>query len=61
MNKLKLIQALKDRCDLTKDEANKVVRTFFSEMTNAMINGDRIEMSADSKNDGKNCKNGPEK
>ncbi len=44
MNKLKLIQALKDRCDLTKDEANKVVRTFFSEMTNAMINGDRIEI-----------------
>jgi hypothetical protein len=37
LNKLKLIQTLKDRCDLTKDEANKVVRTFFSEMTNAMI------------------------
>ena len=44
MNKLELIQTLKDRCDLTKDEANEVVRTFFSEMTNAMINGDRIEI-----------------
>ena len=44
MNKLELIQTLKDRCDLTKDEANEVVRAFFSEMTNAMINGDRIEI-----------------
>jgi len=44
LNKLELIQTLKDKCDLTKDEANEVVRIFFSEMTNAMINGDRIEI-----------------
>ena len=44
MNKLELIQTLKDRSNLTKDEANEVVRTFFSEMTNAMIKGDRIEI-----------------
>ena len=44
MNKLELIQTLKERCRLTKDEANEVVRTFFSEMTNAMSNGDRIEI-----------------
>ena len=44
MNKLELIQTLKEKCNLTKDEANEFVRVFFSEMTNAMINGDRIEI-----------------
>lgn len=44
MNKLELIQALKRKCNLTKEGANEFVRTFFSEMTNTMINGDRIEI-----------------
>lgn len=44
MNKLELIEKVKDRCGLTKQEANEVVRIFFSEMTNAFIKGDRIEI-----------------
>lgn len=44
LNKLELIQTLKEKCDLTKEDANEYVRTFFSEMTNTMINGDRIEI-----------------
>ncbi|WP_321491897.1 HU family DNA-binding protein [uncultured Desulfobacter sp.] len=43
LNKLELIQALKRKCNLTKEDTNEFVRTFFSEKTNTMINGDRIE------------------
>ena len=34
MNKLELIQALKDATDLTKPEAAVVVEIFFNEMAN---------------------------
>ncbi len=44
MNKLELIQAVKDKCGLTKYEAAEVVRIFFSEMTDAMVSGDRVEI-----------------
>lgn len=44
MNKLELIQALKDRSELTKQEATDVVRIFFSEMTDAFVSGDRVEI-----------------
>lgn len=44
MNKLELIQALKDRSELSKQEATDVVRIFFSEMTDAFVSGDRVEI-----------------
>ena len=44
MNKLKLIQKLKDKCHLTREEASKVVEIFFGEMVKTFINGDRVEI-----------------
>ncbi len=44
MNKLELIQEMKDKCHLTKQEASHVIDIFFSEMTNALANGERIEI-----------------
>ena len=44
MNKLELIQALKDSTDLSKSEAAAVVDIFFNEMTSALANGNRVEI-----------------
>lgn len=44
MNKLKLIQALKEKANLPRQEASAVVDMFFSEMTNAFIKGERVEI-----------------
>ncbi|MCK5162207.1 MAG: integration host factor subunit beta [Desulfobacula sp.] len=44
MNKLKLIDMLKDRCSLTQNEAMNVVNLFFSQMANALAKGDRVEL-----------------
>jgi integration host factor subunit beta len=44
MNKIELIEALKESNGLSKSEAEKIVRTFFNEMANAMANGERIEI-----------------
>ncbi len=44
MNKLELIQALKDATDLSKSEAAAVVDTFFNEMADVMAKGDRVEI-----------------
>ena len=44
MNKLELIQALKDASDLSKPEAEKVVNLFFNEMAAALAKGDRVEI-----------------
>lgn len=44
MNKLELIQAVKDKTRLSKQEASDVVKLFFDSLTEAMINGDRIEI-----------------
>ena len=44
MNKLELIQNLKERCNLTKQEADEIVNTFFSEMIDAFCKGDRVEV-----------------
>jgi len=44
MNKLELIQAVKDRTKLSKQEAGDVVRLFFDSFTEAMVNGERIEI-----------------
>ncbi len=44
MNKLELIQALKESNGLSKSEAAAVVDLFFNEMANALANGDRVEI-----------------
>ncbi len=44
MNKLELIQALKDSTDLPKPEVAAVVDVIFNEMTAALAKGDRIEI-----------------
>ncbi len=44
MNKLELIQEVKNKCSLTKQEASKVVELFFSEMSSALAKGERVEI-----------------
>ena len=44
MNKSDLIEALSKREDLTKAKAEEVVDLVFSEMTNALAAGDRVEI-----------------
>ena len=44
MNKADLITALKNEAGLTKTEAESVVNLFFGEMSNALANGDRVEI-----------------
>ena len=44
MNKLELIEAIKTEAVLTKNETAAVVKLFFDEMSNAMANGDRVEI-----------------
>ena len=44
MNKQDLNIALKDENGLTKSEAKAVVNIFFNEMSNALANGDRVEI-----------------
>ena len=44
MNKADLITALKNETKITKSEAESVVNLFFGEMSNALANGDRVEI-----------------
>ncbi len=44
MNKLELINALKESNSLSKSEAAKIVNLFFNEMADALANGDRVEI-----------------
>jgi integration host factor subunit beta len=44
MNKLQLIQALKESQNLSKPEAAKCVELFFSTLANALSKGDRVEI-----------------
>jgi integration host factor subunit beta len=44
MNKLELIQALKDAAVLNRSKASAVVDVFFNEMTAALAKGDRVEI-----------------
>ena len=44
MNKLGLIEELRKECELTLNEAKNVVGLFFDEMSNALANGDRVEI-----------------
>jgi integration host factor subunit beta len=44
MNKLELIQALKESNGLSKSEVATIVDLFFNEMANALAKGDRVEI-----------------
>lgn len=44
MTKSDLISALKNEHDITKPEATYIVNLFFDEMSNALANGDRVEI-----------------
>jgi integration host factor subunit beta len=44
MNKSELIEALSKGEDLTKMKDEEVVNLVFSEMTNALVSGDRVEI-----------------
>ena len=44
MNKLELIQALKDANGLSGSEAEAVVNLFFNEMSEELAKGDRVEI-----------------
>jgi integration host factor subunit beta len=44
LNKLELIQALREKANLPRQEAYEVVDLFFSEMVTAFIKGERVEI-----------------
>ena len=44
MNKIDLIQALKDSSNLSRSEAEKIVTLFFVKMADALAKGDRVEI-----------------
>jgi integration host factor subunit beta len=44
MNKLELINTLRNECQISKNEAAAVVDLFFNEMANALAEGDRVEI-----------------
>jgi integration host factor subunit beta len=44
LNKLELISVLREKTDISKSEAAKVVEHFFDNMANALARGDRVEI-----------------
>lgn len=44
MNKLELIAALKTEANISKSEAAEVVRIFFDSMSDALAEGERVEI-----------------
>ncbi|UCD32501.1 MAG: integration host factor subunit beta [Desulfobacterales bacterium] len=44
MNKLELVEALREETGLNKSEAATLVDMFFNEMANALAKGDRVEI-----------------
>ena len=44
MNKIELIQALKDSNRLSKSEAERIVNLFFDKISDALAQGDRVEI-----------------
>ena len=44
MNKLELINTMRNECQISKKEAAAVVDLFFNEMANALAKGDRVEI-----------------
>ena len=44
MNKIDLIQALKDSNNLSKSESERIIALFFNKMAEALAQGDRVEI-----------------
>ncbi len=44
MNKLELVETLKEETGITKNEASIIVSLFFDEMSKALANGERVEI-----------------
>jgi integration host factor subunit beta len=44
MNKVALIQTLKDSNNLTRSEAERIVSLFFDQMADALAQGERVEI-----------------
>ena len=44
MTKSDLISALREEHDITRPDATHIVNLFFDEMSNALVNGDRVEI-----------------
>jgi len=44
MNKLELMDTLKDECQITKKEAAAIVDIFFDKISTALAEGDRVEI-----------------
>ena len=44
MNKLELINNLKEECQISKNEAAIIVDLFFSKISDALTEGDRVEI-----------------
>jgi integration host factor subunit beta len=44
VNKLELIATLKEECQLTKNEAAAIVDLFFGKISDALAEGDRVEI-----------------
>ena len=44
LNKLELIRKLEKKCNLAGDKASEVIEKIFKEMTNSLVNGERIEI-----------------
>ncbi len=44
MNKLELISALRNKCQISKNEAATIVDLFFEKISEALAEGDRVEI-----------------
>ena len=44
MNKLELIETLRDECPISKKEAATIVEIFFDKISTALAEGDRVEI-----------------
>ena len=44
MNKLELVSALREKADISRPEASKVVDLFVDNMADALVRGDRVEI-----------------
>jgi integration host factor subunit beta len=44
MNKIDLIQSMKDTSHLSRSEAETIVNLFFNKMADALVQGDRVEI-----------------
>ncbi len=44
MNKLELVKTLQEEAEITKTEAQDVVRLFFDSMSDALAKGERVEI-----------------